>query len=108
MKEKLYFGAFFGALAVYGFCCYELGKSISYENLKCTKDWKIGVEEPDDGDGAVIKIVETCKDGSNLRIRYSISPEVAKTLAKKLINVVTDNSSDIVGGDENEAKEIEA
>lgn len=108
MKEKLYFGAFFGALAVYGLCCYELGKVNSYENLKCSKDWKIGVEEPDDGDGAVIKIVETCKDGNSLRTRYSISTEVAKDLAKKLINVVTDNSSDIVGGDENETKEDEA
>ena len=108
MKEKLYFGAFFGALAVYGFCCYELGKFNSYENLRSTKDWKIGVEEPDDGDGAVIKIVETCKDGNGLRTRYSISPEVAKKVAKELMNIVTDNSSDIVGGDEDEAKEDEA
>lgn len=108
MKEKLYFGAFFGALAVYGFCCYELGKINHYENLKYSKGWKIGVEEPDDGDGAVIKVVETCRDGRDVRTKYTLTPESAKKVAKELMNIVTDNSSDIVGGDEDEAKEDEA
>lgn len=110
MKEKLHFGAFFGALAIYGLCCYELGKINQFENFKFTRDWKIGVDKPEDGgDGVVLKILETCKDNKDIRIRYTLSPEVAKDIAKKLMNsAYGTNSSDIVGGDEDEAKEDEA
>lgn len=107
MKDSTWFGLFMGAVAVYGICAYELGKYTEEKYLKNTTNWKIGVKEPEDSDGVVIVIEETTKNNSVLRTTYRLGNETAIHFAKRVIKMAN-ISPDIVGGDEDEEKEVEA
>lgn len=107
MKDSTWFGLFMGAVTVYGICAYELGKYNEGKYRENTINWKIGTEEPDDSDGVMIVIEETARDSKVLRTKYRLDNETAIHFANRVIEMAN-ISPDIVGGDEDEEKEVEA